>query len=205
MATSDIIIRIRSDERGFSTELTTAQLNRLSQQAHTTQETLKSLPIVLAGVGTVTTGLANTTMDVLALHKELLATSTAFNVSTQSIQVWAAAARPLGIEADKMSDIFKDVNDKLGDLATTGGGEAKDLFEQLKLKIQDFKSLAPDQALLKIGEALNKSKLTQSQKIFLLEGLADDASRLLPLLQTNGAALASIRRELTQSGALLDA
>ena len=41
MATSDIIIRIRSDERGFSTELTTAQLNRLSQQAERASRNLR--------------------------------------------------------------------------------------------------------------------------------------------------------------------
>ena len=51
MATSDIIIRIRSDERGFSTELTTAQLNRLSQQAAQTNNRLRESNNVLQSFG----------------------------------------------------------------------------------------------------------------------------------------------------------
>ena len=136
--------------------------------------------------------LSDATSQMIEQSRQLTVLSNAYNVSTDSIQAWQSAAKPLGIEADKIGDIFKDVSDKIGDFATTGGGEAKDMFEQLGLSIKEFKSLAPDKAILKIGEALDKSKLTKSQKIFLLEGLADDASLLLPLLEDNAAALKKV-------------
>ncbi len=135
--------------------------------------------------------------------QELIETAKSVNVSTETLQVWRFAAKPKGLEADKVSDIFKDVSDKVGDYSLTGGGEAKDLFEKLKLKIKDFKKLAPDQIMLKIGAALDKSKLTQSEKIFLMEGLADDASKVLSLIENQGAALTKAGEEAKAYGLLL--
>ena len=41
----------------------------------------------------------------------------------------AIAAKGYGIEQDKLSDILKDTNDKVGDFLTTGGGALADYFE----------------------------------------------------------------------------
>ncbi len=135
--------------------------------------------------------------------RELMETAKAYNVSTEALQTWRLAAKPVGLEADKIGDIFKDVSDKIGDYALTKGGGAKDLFETLKLNVQDFKNLKPDEALLKIGSALEKSKLTHSQKTFLLESFADDATRLLLLLDNNNARLRQARQEAKEFGLIL--
>ena len=42
--------------------------------------------------------------------------------STTEFQKFAAGARTVGVESDKLSDILKDVNDKVGDFLVTGGG-----------------------------------------------------------------------------------
>lgn len=123
------------------------------------------------------------TAQTLKLAKELDNASDAFNVNKDALQLWIQAAGSVGIESDKMVDIFKDLNDKIGDFANTGGGDAKDLFEELNLDIKEFVGLKPDQALLKIGEALSKSGLDRSQKIHLLEGLADDTSQMSSFLE----------------------
>lgn len=159
--------------------------------------------IVRLGLSMIPLYATNATNDLLALEREINAVTNAVNVSAAALQVWAAGAKKVGLEADNIGDIFKDVSDKLGDLATTGGGEAKDLFDQLNLKIKDFVGLKPDQALLKIGQALDKSGLTKSQKIFLLEGLADDASKLLPLLENNAQKLKDVNALAMKAGALL--
>lgn len=153
---------------------------------------------VLAGISFVSMA-----SDALQRAKEIQRVSDAFGVNAQSIQEWQTVAKKSGIEADKMGDIFKDVSDKIGDFATTGGGEAKDLFEALNLKIKDFKNLAPDKALEKVGQALATSGLTRSQKIFLLEGLADDASLLLPKLENISAELAAVRAQGERTGAIM--
>ena len=42
--------------------------------------------------------------------------------STTEFQKFAAGASTVGVESDKLSDILKDVNDKVGDFIATGGG-----------------------------------------------------------------------------------
>lgn len=143
------------------------------------------------------------TAQTLALAKQIDIASEAFNVDKNALQLWTKAAQQVGLEGDKMSDIFKDVNDRLGDLANTGGGEAKDLFEELNLDIKEFVGLKPDQAVLKIGEALEKSKMTQAQKIHWMEGLSDDSSKLLPLLEANFEKLREIQDLTERTGSIL--
>ena len=159
-----------------------------------------ALAVGLAGIKTAE---ILATAETLQLTKQILAQSEAFNVDTNALQLWTQAAKEVGIEGDKMADIFKDVNDKIGDLANTGGGEAKDLFDGLNLNIKEFVGLKPDQAILKIGEALEKSNLTKAQKIHLLEGMADDASKLLPLIENNAKKLREFNDLTQRSGSIL--
>ncbi|NWO11728.1 hypothetical protein HLV40_15155 [Chromohalobacter salexigens] len=107
------------------------------------------------------------------------------SVSTQTLQQWQYAGQKVRLEADKVGDIFKDVSDKIGDFAETGGGEAADLFENLNLNIRELQSLSPDQQILKIADAVNQLE-DPSQRTFYFESLADEMVRLQPLL-ANGA------------------
>ncbi|OQX12806.1 MAG: hypothetical protein BWK73_13910 [Thiothrix lacustris] len=146
------------------------------------------------GLAALAAGTVAATNDLLRLNAELNTLSQTLNIGRESLQLWQIAGESVGIDADKMGDIFKDVNDKLGDFANTGGGEAVDLIKRLKLDINDLIKLSPDQALLKIADAMGKTKdMSTAEKTFLLEGLADDASRLLPLLENNAEKLGIIR------------
>lgn len=113
------------------------------------------------------------------------ALANSLSVSTQTLQQWQYAGQKVGLEADKVGDIFKDVSDKIGDFAETGGGEAADLFENLNLNIRELQSLSPDQQILKIAGAVNQLE-DPSQRTFYFESLADEMVRLQPLL-ANGA------------------
>ncbi len=130
---------------------------------------------------------------------ELLKLSNTVNASVKELSAWQHAGKEVGIEGDKMADIFKDVQDKIGDFAVTGGGGAADMFEKLNLDIKEFNGLsAPDQ-LLKIGTALDTVS-SKSEKIFFLEALAGDASRLLPLLENNSEGLKKLVQEADDLG-----
>jgi len=120
-------------------------------------------------------------------------------VSSETMSEWTHAAKTVNVEGDKMADIFKDVEDKIGDFVTTGGGAAADMFEKLNLNVKDFVGLTADQQLLKIGQALD-SVNSRSEKIFFLEALASDASRLLPLLEDNGEQLKVLADEAESLG-----
>ncbi|MFI0472973.1 DUF4214 domain-containing protein [Halomonas sp. HMF6819] len=119
---------------------------------------------------------------------EQAALARSVGVSVQTLQEWEFAAKSVNMGAGQMGDIFKDTAEKIGDFVATGGGEAADLFERLNLDINRLMSLRPDEQLLAIGAALD-GVATQGEKIFFMESLANDASRLLPLLENNAAAL----------------
>lgn len=154
--------------------------------------------IALAGVG------GGLTKSTIALGSELRNASKALNVNTEDLQAWSIAGESLGISMEKVRDIFKDTSDKMGDFIATGGGEAKDIFEKLNLDISTMRDLAPDKALLKIVEAMEKvENISQHEKIFLMEALANDASILLPLLKENGKELESVRQKAELRGLII--
>ena len=133
---------------------------------------------------------------------EIKKTADFLNMSTEALSTWTYAAKSVGLEADKVGDIFKDVQDKIGDFVATGGGEAKDIFDNLGLSVKDLKNLKPDEQLIKIAEGLDKVG-TNGEKIFYMESLADEASRLLPLLENGAAGLKKMQREAELLGVAL--
>lgn len=133
--------------------------------------------------------------------KEIMQTAFRLNMDTTSFQTFEYAVTKFGVSADKAGDILKDVNDKIGDFITTGGGEAKDVFEALKLEAEAFIGLSPEEALIKIGDAMKG--LSTQDKTFLFESLADDASLLIPLLDDGAAKLRELKKEAVGRGAVL--
>lgn len=53
------------------------------------------------------------------------------NATPEALQRWSAGARTVGIEQEKLADILKDVNDRVGDFLQTGGGPMADFFENV--------------------------------------------------------------------------
>lgn len=113
------------------------------------------------------------------------------NVSAQEFQKLAYAAKAAGLDGDKLGDIFKDVNDKIGDFAATGGGEMKAFFDNIAPKVgitaEAFKGLSGPQALQLYYNSLERAGVSQAEMTFYLEAIADDAAALIPLLAQNGA------------------
>ena len=126
------------------------------------------------------------------LAERLDNTSEALGINAQRLQEQQYAFSRVGIDAEKTADILKDVSDKIGDYAATGGGEAADLFENLNISVEQLQQLAPDQQLLAIAQALDEVE-DRGQQVFFLEAIANDASLLLPLLEKK-------RRRAAQAG-----
>lgn len=112
------------------------------------------------------------------------------NTTFEDFQRLAFAARSVGIEGDKLADIFKDVNDRIGDFNQTGGGPMKDFFENIAPKVgltaDAFKNLSGPQALQLYYDSLKKAGASQQQMTFYLEAMASDATALIPLLEKGG-------------------
>lgn len=134
--------------------------------------------------------------------RELKTFSTQLNVSTQELQKWGYAAESVGFNTEKMSDVFKDVSEKIGDAFLNNAGEAKEALDKLGIKLSDIVDLSPDKQLLMISDALGQIA-TQSGKIQIMEALANDASRLIPLLDNNGEELRKLTSDFENMGGVL--
>ncbi|MGC8435869.1 phage tail tape measure protein [Mixta calida] len=109
-------------------------------------------------------------------------------MSTQDLLAWQFAAEKAGVEGDKMSDIFKDLSDKIGDAVLNKSGEAVDALNLLGLSAEKLSKVTPDKQMLAIGDALGKIS-TNAGKVNILESLGDDLSKLLPLFDNNNEKL----------------
>lgn len=125
--------------------------------------------------------------------REIERMATVAQVSVEQIQALSYASTKYNIAGDKMADILKDVNDKLGDYAATGGGEFKDFFEQVApkvgLTVQQLQKMAGPEVLLAVKAAMDQANVPMKQQIFYLESIANDATALMPLLENKGAKL----------------
>lgn len=128
--------------------------------------------------------------------------------STTVFQEWAYGAKSVGIEQDKLADIFKDTQDKVGEFLQTGGGPLKDFFDKVApavgLTAEEFRQLSGPEALGKYFGALEKANLNQAEMTFYLEALASDSSKLAPLLRNNAQGLNAMAAEAHSLGLVLE-
>lgn len=139
--------------------------------------------------------------------KEMQRQAQLANTSAEEFQRLAYASNTVGLEQDKLSDILKDVNDRVGDFLTTGGGEMADFFEKIAPRIgmtaDEFRNLSGPQALQKFYDGLEKANLSQAEMVFYMESMANDATALIPLLRDGGAGFAEMADEADRLGIVL--
>lgn len=109
-------------------------------------------------------------------------------MSTQDLLSWQYAAEQAGLTGDNITDIFKDINDKVGDAVLNKSGEAAQALDTLGLSAQKLAQQSPDKQLLAISSALQKIP-TQAGKTNILESLGNDLSKMLPLFDNNNEKL----------------
>ncbi|AVI87281.1 hypothetical protein XJ28_28025 [Pseudomonas syringae pv. tomato] len=134
----------------------TGPLDRASQEAKKRNaEIAKSFESLAKGVGVAIAGVPAALTGLVAFTagsaKEISNLAALAGLGTTEFQKYAAGAKTVGVEQDKLADIFKDTNDKLGDFFNTGGGELKDFFEVIAPKVgvtaESFKKLNSAEAL----------------------------------------------------------
>lgn len=134
--------------------------------------------------------------DIAASIPELEKSAQLANVGFENFQKLAYAAKRVGFESDKLSDIYKDVNDKVGEFLATGGGEMNDFFTNVAPKVgltaEAFRNLSGPDALQLYYNSLQNAGLSQAQMTFYMEALANDATALIPLLAENGKQMTEI-------------
>ncbi|EPQ7875230.1 phage tail tape measure protein [Klebsiella pneumoniae] len=109
-------------------------------------------------------------------------------MSTQDLLAWQYATEQAGLTGDNIADIFKDINDKVGDAVLNKSGEAAQALDTLGLSAEKLSQQSPDKQLLAISSALQKIP-SQAGKTNILESLGNDLSKMLPLFDNNNEKL----------------
>lgn len=181
------------------------EINGLGANVNVTSVAFGGLKTVVGAVLGILAGgqIAQGINDVIQYNAEINLLTQSLGVSRDALQVWGNIGKSAGVD---IADIFKDVNEKIAEFASTGGGEAVDVFKRLKLDVKDVIALSPDQQVLKITKAMSEMKdMSRGEKIFLLESLGNDLSKILPMLDDNAAKLREIDRLTRSSGAIITA
>lgn len=166
--------------------------------------------LAVVGVGIATAGAAafagfNRAVDVMGnLQKQ----ADIAGLSAQEFKIASLAVQQYGVEQEKLSDILKDVNEKFGDFAATGGGELKDFFDNIApkvgLTIDSFKNLSSSDALALYVTALQDANVSQQEMTFYMEALANDATALVPAFQNGGQAIKDMTARAQELGLAID-
>ena len=177
--------------------------NNLNGLSGTIKKVAGPLAALFAGIGA-----AAVIKDTADYAKEIERLSQVSGVGVERFQELAYAADRVGVSQEKLGDIFKDVNDKVGDFVQTGGGGMADFFEniapQVGVTAEQFRKLNGADALQLYVSSLEKANVSQNDMTFYLEAIASDASYLLPLLQKNGQAMGILSQEARDFGAVLN-
>jgi hypothetical protein len=154
-------------------------------------------------------GVVSMTRSTVAAANEIGQLSQVANANPELFQRWSAASATVGIEQEKLADILKDVNDRVGDFLQTGGGPMADFFESIAPRVgvtaDEFARLSGPEALQLYVSSLERAGVSQQEMTFYLEAMASDATRLIPLLQNGGAEMTRLGAQAQALGAVLDA
>ena len=150
---------------------------------------LKILGAIIAGPASI---VAFTTV-VAGAVRETKTLSVTAGLAVNEFNGLAHAANQFKVSNEKLSDVLKDVNDKVGDFLATGGGPLRDFFVNIGPKVgvtaEQFKNLSSKDALQLYVSSLEKANVSQAQMTFYMEAIANDATKLIPLFANQGAAM----------------
>ncbi|MCO7246354.1 hypothetical protein [Halomonas sp. Mc5H-6] len=129
------------------------------------------------------------------------------NATVEEFQRMAYGVREVNIEEEKLADILKDVNDRVGDFLREGGGPMASFFENVAPKIgltaEAFKGLSGPEALQLYYDSLEKANVSQQEMTTYLEEMASDTTALIPLLRNGGERLGEMADEADQLGIVM--
>ena len=221
MALTDEVERIRAarfnsaDEQRYIAQARAnaqQQVDLIAQQERATtgfaDKAKAAYGYIAIAVGVASVAIGALVRNQIEMTAELTKTAYIANTTVENIQKYVVAAKGMGIETDKLGDIFKDTQDKVGDFLTTGGGEMQDFFTniapQVKVTADQFRNLSGPDALQLYFDSLQKANLSQSEMIFYMESVADEASLLIPYLKDGGKGFDLWATAAENAGATMD-
>ena len=230
MATEELIVKLdaRTAKLDAKLKATEQKMVSLDGKVKKTDRSMVSFSRVASGVGkglgTVTSlakkaaaafvvikGAMTAAALASARHaKEIKNNSALMKMSVEDSQALASATQTVGIDINKLGDISKDTSEKIGQFLTMGGGGFEDFGdamgytkEQALAAARSFKGMAGPDVLQSMVTQMEAAGLNAEQMSFALEGMANDTTKLLPLLKDGGAAMNKLKDDFRATAVVL--
>lgn len=177
----------------------------------------------IASYGTIAaTAIAGATTAIIAMadtmakhNAELERFAYLSQTSVAEFQKMSVGAQMMGIEAEKLSDIMKDWNERFGDFLTAGSGPLVDFMEQVAVKTEkgadgamklakELSKLSGPESMGLFVKKMEEANLSQDQMSFLMESMASDSTLLLPLLKNNAEGMRLWGEAAERAGIIMD-
>jgi len=213
MATESLIVELDAQ-----TEKLTRKLNEIdSKLGGVSRSTVKAESSLIkmgktAAIAATAAAAAITTTAIAAANfaKEVQVAANRSNSTVEEMQSLAFAANTVGISLEKLGDIGKDTNEKIGEFLATGGGGFVDFVDVMRLSgeearkaASEFQTMSGPAVLQEMTKRMEEAGVSSNQMSFALEGLASDATDLLPLLKDSGRELNRLKGEFEDLGVVL--
>ena len=196
--TLDLIAKTGGFESGMDKAARTAdkKLRQIEREAQARAKAIEdAFATIGGGIAAAFAGIqiSDTVRQFFEFGNQIQRSTAVANVAARDLQVWTAATKSLGIEQEKLADIFKDIDDKVGDFTANGAGPVKDFMEQwgkaAGITAEQLKRLAGPDVLQLVMKTMQAAGASSSEMTFMLEALASDASHLTPILADNAKGL----------------
>lgn len=208
MATESLIVELDAQTKKLDSKVkeSTKNLEGLDKQ---TQENDKSLAKFSKAAGAaalaitgVATAISLAINQASAFARELEVASNRAGISVEEMQSLAFATSTVGISLEKIGNISKDTQERIGEFIKTGSGGFMDFVDVLGLTQMEAQKVAEEFALLSgpeiLQEMINRmqaAEISTKEMSFALEGMASDATDLIPLLKDNGDSLKALKEQ----------
>ena len=218
MATEKLIIELDAKTKELDASLKSTQkkldeLDGSTKKADTSLATFKENSKKAAIAVTAVAAALGVAIDQAAQYaKELKVASVRSGETVERLQAMAFATNTVGVSLEKLGDIGKDTNEKVGEFIATGGGGFQDFADVVGLSAVEaraaaleFERLSGPEVLQEMVTRMEDAGVSTERMSFALEGMASDTTDLIPLLKDGGKQLKGLTGEFDELGIAISA
>ncbi|MCJ8293763.1 MAG: hypothetical protein MJK15_05085 [Colwellia sp.] len=206
-----VIIDAKTDRVDAKLKATDKKLNRLDSSVTKVDKDFKRMAATMVtGALAAAAAVGILVNSTVTFARELEVAARRTGETVEGMQAWAFASQTVGISLEKLGDIGKDTNEKIGEFLATGGGGFVDFIDVMKITnaegrelAKTFSTMAGTDVLQEMVKQMEAAGVSSNQMSFALEGLASDATDLIPLLSGNAAELKKLKTNFEEVGSVL--
>jgi hypothetical protein len=210
MATESLLIELdaRTSKLDAKLKATQKKLDGMDKKVKKTERSFSDfMSTAAAATATLITSMGILARQTAAYVKELEIAATRSNETIQNFQAQAFAAQSVGISLEKLGDIGKDTQEKIGDFLATGAGGFMDFVDVMGMTNEEatefaktLNGLSSTEILQALVNRMEAAGISGQKMSFALEGIASDATDLIPLLTKSGEKMGVLTDEFEQLG-----